>query len=337
MLVPGFANAFERIRIRDNEVIAVKFDDSINVKTNRRGDEVRATVDGDRYLPEGTKLIGEIREIRQKDGDRKAFADVEFTEMLLPNGQRVDIRAYPVPLGDKYVSKNRDGHMEAKKGTRRDNVVIGGTLGGLILGSIFKKPLEGTIIGALGGILIAETDAMNTNGEKIVEKGQKLGAAFDGDVTVEWNGRYDRGGSYDDDRDRDRDNRARDGANGRDGDSEDRSGNFRVECDGRDVHFQPEAQPYKIGSTIMVPLEQMAKELGFDVSKTDRGIFYVEDEENSLKLEQNGTEYRLNGKRSSLPRAVVERDGVVYVPIEAFAALKRDSLKVNGTRVIDHS
>jgi len=85
----------------------------------------------------------------------------------------------------------------------------------------------------------------------------------------------------------------------------------------------------------MVPLAEMADQLGLEVSRTADHVFFLEDEENTLKLEQNKTDIRLNGKRISLPRAVVEREGITYVPIEAFAAIKRDLLYVNGTRVVN--
>jgi hypothetical protein len=318
------AQSYDRVTIRDNEVVSVKFDQSINAKSTRRGDRFSATVDGDRYLPEGTKLRGRVADIRRKDGDRKAFADLEFTEIELPNGRRVDIEAYPVPLSDKYVRKDKSGRMEAKKETRRDHVVIGGTLGGLLIGSIFGKPMEGTIVGALAGILVAETDAMNTSGELIVEKGQKMGAAFDREVSIDSRDLDDR--DYRDNRD-DRDRR--DDRDQRD-ERDDRS-TLRIEYGDKSLRFQD--APYREGSTTMVPLQEMAQQLGLEVDRTDKGVFFVEDEENTAKLEQNRSEMRLNGQRINLPRAVVEKDGVTFVPIEAFAAIKKDSLYVNGTRV----
>jgi len=318
-IAPAFAAQGDQIRIRDNEVIPVKFDSTISIKSTRRGDKFSATVDGDRDLPEGTKLLGIVRDIRKKDGSKKAYADLEFTEISLPNGRRVDIHAYPMPMDSKNVTRDSDGRMEAKKEVRRDQVVLGSTAGGLILGSIFRKPFEGAVLGALGGILVAETDAMNTNGEKIVEKGQRIGAGFDREVVIDLDSR-------DSGQVRDQDDRDRDDKN-----------DLRIECGNKEVHFGRDAAPYRTGSTVMVPLEDTARELGLEITKSGDRVFYLEDTENSLKLEQNSSDYRLNGRRSSLPRAVTERDGVVYVPIEVFAAIKRDPLTVNGERVTGRS
>lgn len=337
---PATAQSSDRIVIRDNEVIPVKFEKAVNAKSAKRGDRISAMVDGDRYLPEGTRLVGRVVEVQRKDGSRKAYAELEFNEIELPNGQRVRVDAYPVPLNDRSVSRDRNGRMEAKKGTRRDNVVIGSTVGGLILGSLIKKPFEGAIIGALGGILVAETDAMNTSGELIVDKGQRMGAAFDREVVIDWRDR-DYRSDRDRDRDRDRDDWDRDDRDRRDDrDDYDRQddrydrNDIVIEFDRRELRFDRDQAPYRAGSTIMVPLGDMASQLKLEVSRTSGGVFYVEDEDNSIKLEQNKSEMRLNGKRTNLPRAIAEKDGVTYVPIEVFAAIKRDSLYVNGARVV---
>jgi len=322
------AQSYDRITIHDNEVVPVKFDHSINAKNARRGDRITASVDGDRILPRGTKLIGRVVEIQKKDADRKAFAELEFTEIQMPDGHRVDVSAYPIPLSDRSVSRDRAGRMEAKKQTRRDHVVIGSTVGGLILGSLIKKPFEGAVIGALGGILIAETDALNTSGDLIVEKGQKMGAAFDREVVID----YRDGDRYDPRDHRIDRNRSDDDRNGeyRNGDER---GTILIEFEDRALQYGETRTPYREGPTVMVPLAETADYLGVKVSRTADRSFYLDDEDNTLKLEQNNPEARLNGKRISLPRAIVERDGVTYVPIEAFAAIKRDSLYVNGQRV----
>ena len=333
----AFGQSYDQIVIRDNEVVEVKFDKSINAKTTRRGDRFSATVSNDRILPDGTKLIGRVADIQRKDRNRKAFADLEFTDIELPNGKRVAADAYPVALNNRNVSRTRDGRMEAKKETRRDHVVIGSTVGGLVLGSLIKKPFEGAIVGMLGGILVAETDALNTSGELIVEKGQKMGAAFEREVVIDWRDgdRYDRrddGYGDGDIRDRDtrtdrtdRTDRTEGGVIGRD--------DIQIEYDSQTLRFGPDRTPYRSGSTIMVPLAETAAQLDIDVSRTSERAFYLEDQDNTLKLEQNTVDARLNGKRISLPRAIEERDGITFVPIEAFATVKRDSLYVNGTRV----
>jgi hypothetical protein len=316
------AQSQDRLLIRDNEVVEIKFESAVSAKSNHRGDRIVATVDNDRLLPSGTRLIGEILEIRSKDGDRKAFADMEFTTLELPDGKRVSIEAYPLPLGDRYVRRGRDGRLEAKKATRRDNVVLGSGIGGLLLGTIFRKPFEGAVIGVLAGIVISETDALNTSGEQIVQKGQKMGAAFTREVDIDLDYRYGR-----DDRDRDNPDRSRD----RDDRYEDRD--IRIEFRDRILDFRSGQTPFLQNGIVMVPLEAVAEQLGLDVSRTNSNAWYLEDQENTLKLEQNSSDARLNGKRMSLPRATVERNGLLFVPIQTFAAIKRDPIFVNGSRV----
>ncbi|HJP81979.1 MAG TPA: copper amine oxidase N-terminal domain-containing protein [Fimbriimonadaceae bacterium] len=319
------AQSQDRVLIRDNEVVEIKFESAISAKSNHRGDRITATVDNDRILPSGTRLIGEILEIRSKDGDRKAYADMEFTSLELPDGKRVSIEAYPLPLGDRFVRRGRDGRLEAKKATRRENVVLGSGVGGLLLGTIFRKPFEGAVIGVLAGIVISETDALNTSGEQIVQKGQKMGAAFSREVDIDLDYRYDR-----ENRDRDRDNR--DDSRDRD-DRYESDRDIRIEFRDRVLDFRSGQTPFPENGIVMVPLEAVAEQLGLDVSRTNSNAWYLEDQENTLKLEQNSSDARLNGKRISLPRATVERNGLLFVPIQTFAAIKRDPIFVNGARV----
>ncbi|HET9129507.1 MAG TPA: stalk domain-containing protein [Terriglobia bacterium] len=317
------AQSQDRLLIRDNEVVEIKFESAVSAKSNHRGDRIVATVDNDGLLPSGTRLIGEILEIRSKDGDRKAFADMEFTTLELPDGKRVSIEAYPLPLGDRYVRRGRDGRLEAKKATRRDNVVLGSGIGGLLLGTIFRKPFEGAVIGVLAGIVISETDALNTSGEQIVQKGQKMGATFTREVDIDLDYRYGRD-------DRDRDNR--DDSRDRD-DRYESDRDIRIEFRDRILDFRSGQTPFLQNGIVMVPLEAVAEQLGLDVSRTNSNAWYLEDQENTLKLEQNSSDARLNGKRMSLPRATVERNGLLFVPIQTFAAIKRDPIFVNGSRV----
>lgn len=324
----GVAQFRDRIDVRADDVVPVKFESAISVKNTRRGDRISARVDNNRILPEGTRILGRVTDIRAKDGKYKAYAEMEFTEIELPNGERIRIDAYPVPLGDKYVQRDRNGRLEAKKGTRRDHVVIGSTVGGILIGSILKKPMEGAIIGVLGGILAAETDALNTNGELIVEKGQRYGAAFDRDVSFDWT---DRDSRYDRDR-------RTDPVRGDDQGRDDRfSANIQIEFENRALSFREDRMPYRDGNVVMVPISETAAQLGLECNSSSGRAYYLEDEENSLKLEQNGEFGRLNGKRINLPKALVERGGVTYAPIEAFALLKKNSLYVNGSRVIVRS
>lgn len=336
LALPTLASAAD-IRLYGDQVVPVTFDDEISLKENRRGDRFTATVVDDRDLPRGTRFEGRIVDIQQKRDDRPAFVDMEFTSVRLPDGTRANLRAVPIRLDDRYVRRDRDGRFVAdRKAIRKENVVIGGAVGGLILGSIFKKPFEGAFIGALAGIVLGETGALNQKTEVAITRGQKVGALIERNATIryngDWYGRDDRNGRYDDwdnrNRDRDRD----------DNWYNDRDDRYRdewtVRYNNRDLRFARDEQPYRLGDTLMVPLESAARQMDLDIERIGNSrVFFVEDRDSSLRLEQDSTSYRLNGRRGTLPRALVERRGVVFAPLEALALLKPNAVTLNGGRI----
>lgn len=337
LAVPAFSEAATLV-LRRNAVVPIVFNDSLTIKDNRAGDRFMARVDGSLDLPRGTKLEGRVVSIRQARDGQPSAMDLEFTEIILPDGTRRPMKAVPIPLNDATVSRDRDGRMVAKKDPQKTGkYALGGALGGLVLGSLGKKPLEGAILGALAGAAVGEEERKRES-TTIVQKGQKFGALVERDIRIEY--RDDRPDRYDedrdlDDRDRDRDWDDRD-YDDRDRDRDDRNfdrDEIVIEHDERELRFDRDEEPYRIGGTVMVPLKSVADQLGLEMEEGRYSALYVSGENGSLRLQKDSREARFNGKAFTLDQAVVERDGVLYVPVNAFAKISRESVRVNGNRI----
>jgi hypothetical protein len=350
MAAPVLSEA-ARITLRRDTVLPVVFNERLTIKENRSGDRFSARLDDNRDFPRGTTLNGRVVSVRQAREGQPAYMDLEFTEMLLPNGNRVRLRAVPIPLNDKYVERDRDGRIRARKNVvRQEQAVIGGALGGLVIGSLIKKPVEGALLGTLAGVILAQTGA-TTDNNTVVSKDQKMGALIERDVTIDTYGddrygrddRDDRYGRRDDRYDRD-DRYGRNDRNDRndrprseDGQWE-RDDRYRddiaIRTGSRELRFSQRERPYRLGDTVMVPIQRTADQLGLNVERVrNSGVIYIDGDDFAVKLAQDSREYRVNGRRATLDRAVVERDGVLYAPIEVFAEIKRESLYVNGNKI----
>ncbi|MEZ0326405.1 MAG: stalk domain-containing protein [Fimbriimonas sp.] len=360
LAIPALSTA-SPISLRRDSVVPVIFEDGLTMRNTREGDRFFARVDDTRYLPTGTRMEGRVVSIRQgRDRDQGAM-DLEFTELIMPDGHRERINALPVPLTDRYVSRDREGRFTVKNDVKRkEGTVLGGMIGGFILGSIFQKQLEGTALGALAGVLIATNDRGN-DGNTVISKNQRMGALINRDVNFEWrsNGRRDDDTNRrDDDRWDNRDDRRQDdrrddrwGQNDRRDDRRDDRWDDRRDDrrDDRDVQitygvrsvtFTGRDRPYREQGTIMIPLEAASRQMNMRVSKddnrTDR-IIFIDGSEGYLQVELGSREARLNGRQVTMPQAAAERDRTVYVPLEMLAQISRETVYLNGTRVARRS
>jgi hypothetical protein len=335
LAIPAFSQAATLV-LRRNAVLPIVFNDPLTIQENRAGDRFTARVDSSIELPRGSRLEGRVVSIRQARDGQPSSMDLEFTELLLPDGTRRPIKAIPIPLNDANVTRDRDGRLVAKRDPQKTGkYALGGALGGLVLGSLGKKPIEGAILGALAGAAVGEEERKRES-TTIVQKGQKFGALVEREVKIEyrdarddrdeddrnWDNR-DRDDRDIDDRDRDYDDRDRD----RDRDE------IVIEHDERELRFDRDEEPYRIGQTVMVPLKSVTEQLGLELEEGRYTAIYVSGDNGSLRLQKDSREARFNGKTFTLDQAVVERDGVLYVPVDAFAKISRESVTVNGNRI----
>lgn len=321
------------IRLQRDDVIPVVMRTELNFKNTREGDRFKADVTDSRMLPWGTRVEGVVDRIERRRGDRPASMEIEFTTIILPDGQRIKFHGTPIALNKNNVTRDRDGRWEAKKGVKKETVVLGATAGGLIVGTIIgRKPFEGAMVGALLGILAAETDKDHVaDGNVVIPKGSKVGARVDDDLTIAYDGRWDNTGRNDGGYDRDGYDRDGYDRYGYDRDGY-RSRDLRIEIDRRTLSFRAGEQPYRKDWIVMVPLESTADQLGYQFDRDRDNGFRLWNEDDEITLEQGSRSYRLNGGRGSLPAEVEVRNGTPFVPIDVFTKLAKGSVTVNGTK-----
>lgn len=355
-----FARADTSIDIEKNRVIPVRLNDDISIRHSRRGDRFSATVENDYDLPRGTRLQGHVVSVHKKSDLQPEYIELTFDRMNLPDGSIEDIRAVPISLDSNAVRRDRNGrYYGTDKVIDRDKAVLGGALAGIVLGSIVHKPIEGAIIGAVAGVIIGQNqDSYGDN--SVMRRGTRVGALFQRAFRVDYTGgrygndRYgnDRYGNdrYGDDRDRnDRYDNDRDEDDGYyRGSNRDRydqtssdpygwndrlSRNDRIVYLGRELRFTGAARPFWQGKTLLVPLYRAADQLDLRVDSRGRDSYIVTDADSTLRIEQGSRDYRLNGRNDTMAVKVTDRDGVIYLPIEILAQLKRDPVYLNGRRL----
>lgn len=354
--------------IARDTVVPVVIENDLSVRDAREGDRFTAHVDNDRDLPFHTRLIGRV--YRMRGTPRGVVADMEFTDLILPDGSRHRITALPCSLDDKYVRHLDDGRVVVRENSGAGDV-FGGAVGGFIIGSFVRRPILGSFVGALIGSIAAHNDRTNSH---LLTKGEKIGALFERDTPLDsYSDAPPRpGGGFDRVYGLGAPPRPRDDFDGpvRPGDrlgpiappdgprEGDRLGpiapprprgdnddvrpvpapagpglSFTVTYDGKTLQFDAGAQPYRDGGAMMVPLARTATLLGLTVERGRDNVIYIEGEESSVRLEQDSAEARLNGHKVTLPAPVVDRNGVLYAPIEILASMKKGNTLVNGQRV----
>lgn len=363
----ALADAPRNYYLPRDTVVPVQMENEITLRRAHIGDRFTAHVESDCDLPRNTRLIGRIDRIRRDSGD-KTIVDLSFTDVILPDGSRHYIYAVPIPMNDKYTRREADGRivLRPQDPNRDAGYVLGGALGGFVVGSIIHRQGESTIIGAFLGAIASKVDKHN-DGNTIVQKGQHLGMLVERDTHIDayagrpYNDRDDRYNDRYNDRDsrsnnpiygrpdsgrplppiddrRNDDDRRGDRRNDDRGDDrrDDRSYDNRqpvIRYEDREIHFSDNL-PYREGDALMVPLEQIVKELGLTMEKGRSNAIYIEGENDSLRLEQGSSEGRLNGRTVELKSAVVEKNGVLYMPIDILASMKKGNLNVDGTRIL---
>jgi len=322
-LVAGTAlGAADEIQLKENTVIPAVSESQLAVRNAREGDEFSARIDGDRDLPRGTRVEGRIVEIRGKKGDKPAQMLLEFVRLVLPDGSRHEIHGLPVAWNERNFTRRADGRFQAKPDVPREKYVLGGLFGGLLVGSMAKKPFEGALIGVLAGILMAESDNARS-GDVVIRRGEKIGVLIERDATLSWDSSKDL---------RNGENRERD-ADRRD---EPKTAEFKILYNDQELRFDRSEQPFEAGRVVMVPLESAAKQLGLKVDiEPNRDLILIESERGLAKLNRGSREYRVNDEHLTLSRNLSEKDGVLYIPLEVLKPLAGGTISVNGTKLED--
>lgn len=333
----------ETISIRRNDVIPIRFTEELNLRNTREGDRVWAVSDSERDLPGGTILEGKVLRIERTSGSQRHAIAIEFNSIEFPDRTRHPIRAIPISLDGKYVRRDTGGRYVIKtKEADPQKWVVGGAIGGLILGNSIKKPFEGAFLGTLLGMAAAEIERREAGKQIFVKKNARMGAWFESDARLQFENKWEArittrriDGERLPDRTGDRGDPGKDNRSG--GRYDDRGESRRTEepevrYDDRVIRFG-EAKPYWEGRVCMVPLFEIAQELNLSAERTGSERILVEGEDATLILELRTQDYRLNGRRMTLPATVSERDGVVYVPVDVLARVAEKPIAINGTKI----
>ncbi len=297
-----------RLVIQEDTVLPIVMNDSLSIRDAQRGDRFTARIDGERRL-DGARLLGRVVNVRRESRNRPAALELEFYELSLPSGGKVAVRAVPVRLND---TRDRGGSWSAKKpDNRKQNTVIGGLLGGALIGSMISRAGQGAAIGAVAGILIAESGGREDK-DRVISRGTKLGALFQRDVR--FSAANDEGERWQDENDRPRD-----------------SDDAEIRFDGRALRF--DTAPFRQGSRWMVPLESAARQLDLDYDRSESGRIYVDGEEGRLRLDLRQNQLRVNGRNVDLDGRVAQRRNETFVSLDLLAQLTRRNITVNGERL----
>ncbi|HTQ12041.1 MAG TPA: stalk domain-containing protein [Fimbriimonadaceae bacterium] len=108
---------------------------------------------------------------------------------------------------------------------------------------------------------------------------------------------------------------------------------LQVEIGHKAMRYKDGQAAYKDGWVLMVPLKATAEQLGFTVSADQAPDSYrIENDTEVLIVQAGSRDYTWNHNNGSLPTRVSVRDGVAYIPVDAFTRVVKGSVVVNGTK-----
>ena len=306
--------------IPQGTVIPVRLDRTLSSTTDRQGGPVSVTVrsayDGDAEFPRGTKIEGIVSAVQQARDGQPGMLDLSFQEVLLTNGQRVNIEGSLISLDEKTVVQTSDGRLVAREQKSNDRLkFIGIGAGvGLILGRWQEHTLEGTLLGAAAGYLYSEYDRRKAQPADVtVAEGTEFGVRLDHQMSYHPSRAFVVA----------RANYLRAPLPSVSLPSQ----GIAVTMAGRSVSFAG-AQPFQEDGIVLVPLAPVMDEarIGYNYD-TRLQTVRVDTTEGELTLRAGDSYASLNGAREYLEAPAQVRDGVVFVPLN-FLAL------ATGTRVV---
>jgi hypothetical protein len=324
------ANA-EGIFVRRDTVVPIRFESDLTIKGSRTGQRFYATVDQRGDLPFGSRLEGRILGVHEATDRQPAYLDLEFTRLIQGDESR-DLRATPMAFDDRHIDKMRDGRFVAKRSVRRrSDFALGGAAAGFIIGSIFKKQVEGLVAGLVAGIILAETDRVGDD-NVVIRRGQRMGALVTKDFR--WNDYQGESGWNVRDEDPNNDwTRPDDRQPGWQSGPSRPVDDYELRAGSRRVEFGRSERPYYIGDTLMVPVEALGDAFRISIKKNWDDSYEVRGERAIMRLQRDSREFRTRERFGTLPVAAVERYGVIYVPVDVLATVSREKVTVNGNRI----
>jgi hypothetical protein len=173
-----------RVIIESGSVIPVRLDDRLNSRDSNPGDRFTATVESGREdcgLPVGTKFEGVIREAVPSRNGKPGVLDVDFRQIIFPDGRTRPLVAGLTSMDDRHTTRNSDGKLIAKSGRGNERLKwVGiGAGAGLLIGTLTKgNALVDTILGGGAGYLYNELQRKGA-GDVDVRAGTEMGVRLD--------------------------------------------------------------------------------------------------------------------------------------------------------------
>src|SRR5687768_2726766 len=168
--------------VRDNAIIPVTLDTSLDSKTSKPGDRVTATVEVGAYdarLPRGAQFIGTVRQaVPARDG-RSGLVGLQFTELAFPDGTWRSISAIPYPMDSRSVMLDDAGYLVARPGGVSRKLVFVGYESGARLTRADVLP-NGRVRVFLEG---APTPREEPAGDVTIPAGHRFGIRIDRQLT----------------------------------------------------------------------------------------------------------------------------------------------------------
>lgn len=181
------------LNVPAGSVVPVTLDSELSSKTARVGDTFTATVRsqrlGDSEFPAGTKIEGVVVEASAHSGSEPGVLDLDFRNVLLPDGTRHAIRGELIGLDDNSVQTINQGRIVAKNtaGGKNDKLkVIGiGAGAGYLLGKVLLKKdgVLSAVLGAAGGYLYSQQKDKSKARDAMLPAGAQLGVKLNSALT----------------------------------------------------------------------------------------------------------------------------------------------------------
>jgi hypothetical protein len=177
----GLQPTWQRATLQPGQVFEVEIMETVSSRTHRLGDRFAARTvrdlraeDGTLVIPAGAEVVGEVTEVTPlKALGGQASIAVEFTRMIAPSGEELEIRAGFLELG-----ADRSGNKKK---------VIGAAVAGAILGRVLGgKGAENAVLGAVvgaaaGGAAVARA----RDKDAVIPAGEIVALQLEEVVTVE--------------------------------------------------------------------------------------------------------------------------------------------------------
>jgi hypothetical protein len=195
-----FANT-RRFTLQEGTVLPVTLQTRVSSRDSRRGDLVRANIDGfnsgavtwdqgDFDFPAGTVVEGRVASVTPKSGNNPGLVELDFGRVVMPDGRTVNIDGSLIALDSNSVARNENGVLVAKQ-TSKDNRVVYAGYGagaGLLVGLLTKRPLESLAIGGILGYIVGSLEQTQKRPNDVtLEPGTRFGVRLDNPATITMN------------------------------------------------------------------------------------------------------------------------------------------------------